>query len=127
MKTLKIYFKPVSYLLTFLILLQGCTVYKIQSSLDEAVVTKDKVKLVTKQNETQKYLYITTFNDEFYGVKMVNNQLTKTPVQKENIEIIRTKDKGTSTLLSLLVVGAGGFALLYIVALNTWNNAFDSL
>ena len=127
MKTLKSLMQPISHLLTFLILLQGCTVYKKQNiSLEQAAATNNKVELLTKQNQTQKFLYITSINDEFYGVNKVNSQLFKTPLHEEDIEIIRTKDKGTSTFLTILAIGAGGFAALYILALIAWNNTFDS-
>ncbi len=108
MKTLKTYFKTISYLLTFLILLQGCTVYKKQNiSLEQAAAIKDKVKLVTKENEKQKYLYVTTINQEYYGIKKVNSELTKIPLQEENLEIVRTEDKVASTFTSLLAFAGG--------------------
>ncbi len=45
MKTLKTHIKPISYLLTILILLQGCTIYKSSGvSLEEATQAETKVK-----------------------------------------------------------------------------------
>ena len=104
MKTLKQNFKLISYLLSFLILLQGCTVYhKQNNSLEQAVVTKDKVKLVTKENEKQKYVYVTQINEEYYGIKKVDGKPTKFLLQEENIDILRTEDKVGSTVFSLLL------------------------
>lgn len=35
----------------------------------QGVKVKKKVKLVTTDNETQKYRYVFSINDEYYGVK----------------------------------------------------------
>ena len=125
MKTLKIFIKPISYLLTFLILLQGCTVYKKQNiSLEQAVATKNRVKLVTKENEKQKHLYVTTNNGEYYGTKKVNNEIIIIPLQEENIKNIRTVDKAASTIATLLTFSVGTLVFLGGVALISFTSAF---
>jgi len=124
MKTLKICLKPISYLLTFLILLQGCTVYKKQNiSLEQAVETKNKVKILTKENEKQKYDYVTTNNGEYYGTKKVNKELIKTPIQKENIKVIKTKNIASSIYVSILASAGGLLVLGSIIAGITGNFA----
>ena len=93
MKALKIYFKPVSYLLTFLILLQGCTVYKKQNiSLEQAVETKGKVKLVTKTNDRHIFKYITNFNGEYYGIDKRKGEVIKYPLHEKDINTYKTKE-----------------------------------
>ena len=124
MKTVKLSLKPITYFLAFLILFQGCTVYNTQNlSLEQAAATKDKAKIVTKQNETLKYLYITKIDDKFYGVKMVNNQLIKIPVEENNLDIIRLKDKRASNTASILLGVVGGLGAAFIIAMAI---AFDT-
>ena len=76
MKKLKTYFKPISYLLTFLILLQGCTVYKSSGvSLDEAFQAETKVRVEKKNGEKEKYLQIVVMDDgKYYGKKEVSGK-----------------------------------------------------
>lgn len=126
MKPLKQLFKPISYLLSLLILLQGCTVYKTQNvTLQQAAETKDKVKILTKDGETQKYLYVTPIKEEYYGIKKVDGKPTKFLLQEENIEILRTENKAASfgytmllgipTIVAVIIIGTliagdeGGF------------------
>lgn len=88
-----------------LILLQSCVVYKkTPVSLEQAAATKHKVKIVTKENEKQKYLYVTTINEEYYGIIKVDGKLAKIPLQEENLEIVRMEDKVKSFLYSILLI-----------------------
>ena len=108
MRTLKVHLKVVALFFSVLILFQGCTVYKNQNiSLDQAAATKDKVKIVTKNNQTVKYLNITKINQEYFGFKKVNGDLTKIPIQKEDIEIVRIKDKPMSAVVGVLTFLGG--------------------
>jgi hypothetical protein len=108
MKTTTRHLKVVALFFSVLILFQGCTVYKNQNiSLDQAAATKDKVKIVTKNNQTVKYLNITKINQEYFGFKKVNGDLTKIPIQKEDIEIVRIKDKPMSAVVGVLTFLGG--------------------
>ena len=84
MKKLKKHLKPICLFLAFIVTFQGCTIYKQQNiSLEEAVnlqgvKTKKKVKVVTLDNETQKYSYIFAVNDAYYGVKKTPYKQTQT-------------------------------------------------
>lgn len=120
MKRLKKYFKAISFFLACIIQTQGCTVYKKQTiTLEEAASTNDKVKLVTKANETQKYLYITNVNREFYGIKKINNDLTKILLQQENLYSIRPIDKGGSHIATVLIgLGIMGLVVVGIAGLS---------
>ena len=106
MKTIKIFLNSICYLLAFLILFQGCTVYKKQNiSLKEAANTNSKVKVITEENKTQKYLYIINKNGEYYGIKKINNKRTEAPLQQENLKGIRIKDKSTSNIYTAVLLG----------------------
>ncbi|MDH3323300.1 MAG: hypothetical protein OEM04_09935 [Flavobacteriaceae bacterium] len=108
MRTLKVHLKVVALFFSVLILFQGCTVYKNQNiSLDQAAAAKDKVKIVTKNNQTVKYLNITKINQEYFGFKKVHGDLTKIPIQKEDIEMVRIKDKPMSAVVGILTFLGG--------------------
>ncbi len=101
--------------LSALILLQGCTVYKRQNiSLEQAAVTKDKVKLVTKNNQTLKYLNITKINQEYFKIKKDNGDLTKIPIQNEDIDMVRIKNKPLSAVVGLLTF-LGGLLVVAVI------------
>ena len=109
-----------SYLLAFLILLQGCTVYKKQNiSLEQAVATKGKVKLVTKTNDRHKFKYITNVNGEYYGIDKRKGEVIKYPLHEKDINTIRPKSKGQSIAITILAFSpliyvAGGLILFGI-------------
>ena len=95
--------KPISLLLAIVVLLQGCTIYKQQNiTLESAAIQGAKVKVVTKDNKTQKYLYITSINDEYYGVIKGKDGLLKIPLQQENIKNINIKNKAASLAVNIL-------------------------
>ena len=108
MKIFKKYLMPISFFLSFIIILQGCTIYKKQNiSLEEAVslqgvVAKKKVKVVTIDNETQIYRYVTAINDKYYGVKKEQDGLTQIPLQQENLKTVKIQDKGATIIVGVL-------------------------
>lgn len=115
---------PISFLLAFTIILQGCTIYKKQNiSLKEAltmqgVKAKKKVKVVTLDNETQKYNYVTAVNDEYFGVKKGKDGLTQIPLKQENLKTIKIQDKALSVVVSVLsFLGTLGIIAFGLVAI----------
>ena len=103
MKTIKLSLKRITYSLAFLILFQGCTVYKKQNiSLEQAYETKDKVKLVTKTNDRHIFKYITNVNGEYYGIDTRKGEVIKFPLHEKDINTIRIKSKGQSIAFTLL-------------------------
>ena len=111
MKPLKNYFKPISFLLSIIILLQGCTVYKRSPvSLDEAIQAQTMVKIEKKNGEIEKHdLIVVLENGEIFGKKFKRNNFKKnnsfgfyelTAINKEQISKIQLKDKKASRLLT---------------------------
>lgn len=106
--------KKTTLLLIAFILFQGCTAYKSANvTLEDACKSQTKVKIKTNDNQTLKYLNITQIHQEYFGVKKVNGDLTNIPIQKDDIESVRIKDKtmsaigGVLTGLGALVVAVG--------------------
>ena len=122
MKKIKTSSKPISFLLAFLILLQGCTVYKAYDvSMWEAARSQDKVILVTKQGQVEKYQYVVIVNKQYYGVKEVDGKLTKTLLEEQYYKSIRTKEKGTPAIIAIFFVYPLVTALTILFLIAEWN------
>ncbi len=104
MKTLKKQFKSVALILSMLILLQGCTVYKSSSvSLEQAEQNQSKVKVITKNNKKLKFTRIGVEDGSYYGVKKSKTVLIKTPLDRDLIDTINEKNKTLSIVLSIVM------------------------
>jgi hypothetical protein len=102
MKTLKKQFKSIALILSMLILLQGCTVYKASSvSLEQATLNKSKVKIMTKNNVKLKFERIVVEDGNYYGIRTVDSQNVKLLLDTNTVEMIKEKDKILSTILSI--------------------------
>ena len=123
MKTIKLFFKPITYLLTFLILLQGCVIYKKKpSTIDEAVKANTNVRIETKDDKTIKFKRIEFRNGQYLGIskslkthKEINTttglveekiqiENLQTPLQENNINEILIKSKTMSTVVPIALV-----------------------
>jgi len=109
MKTVKIFLQAISYLLAFVILLQGCTVYKSSAgSIDQAIQAQTQVRIEKKNGEIEKYNEIIRMDDgEIYGKRLTKNQSKQffklVAIEEEQINKIQLKDKTASTLVTLAI------------------------
>ena len=117
-----------SILLSILILLQSCTVYhKYSSSLDDAITSNDKVKIVIPSYDSYKFKKIQKIDGEIYGLmynksgsykELVSRKtiptdketMTYVQIYKNELNDLHLKNKTASTVLSItipfVVVGA---------------------
>ena len=113
MKTIKKQINSIALILSVLILLQGCTVYKsVPVSLEQAANSETKVKVLTNSNEKLIFKRIGVENGSYYGVKKVKRNMVKIPLDKKMLNKINVKDKTMSIILSVgipiaLLLGAG--------------------
>ena len=121
MKAVKRNLKWAAKILSFLILLQSCTVYhKYSSSVDEAIAANDKVKLQVPEDDPYKFLKLVRIENEIYGVakrnshasKELNGRIVDTSYEgkynliklsEEDQRNIHVKNKGASTALSIVI------------------------
>ena len=102
MKTIKKQIKSVTLILSMLILLQGCTVYKsVSVTLEQAAKEENKVRLETTSGEKLKFKRIGIDNGEYYGVKKVKGNIVKVPLDTNYIKNVKLKDKTLSTILTI--------------------------
>lgn len=104
MKFIRTFIKKIAFILSLLLLFQGCTVYqKAAITLEEAYQANDKVRVETKIGEKFKFNYIDFEEGVFYGVKDKYGEITKLPLDSNYIERIKLKDKTGSILASILI------------------------
>jgi len=120
MKSIKSNLKWAAKIISFLILLQSCTVYhKYAGSVDEAVASNDKVWLETSPEDyPNTFLKLVRIDDEIYGVAKKKSSASKElrtqivdssyegkynliKLNDEDLKDIRLKNKGASTALSV--------------------------
>lgn len=102
MKTIKKQIKSITLILSLLVLLQGCTVYKSASvSLDQAANDESKVRLETTSGEKLKFKRIGVENGNYYGIKKVKGNIVKVPLDTNYIKKVKLKDKTLSTILTI--------------------------
>ncbi len=106
MKKIKKRLKVLSLFLTALMLLQSCIVYhKIPRTLEQASQERTKTKITNSNKDVFKYKYITFEDGVYYGVKKKSGELVKTPLDQEYISKVLTKNKSTSTWLTVAAIG----------------------
>jgi hypothetical protein len=118
-------FRMTSYLLTFLILCQSCTIYRSTNiSLDEAIETENKVRVKTTSETKYAFKRIERGEDIIYGIAGKNSKAgkelaqyilsenfsdSKVKIRLDEIPIheINPKNKTLSVLVPLITAGVG--------------------
>jgi len=123
MKTIKIHLKIVAILISSMILLQGCTVYKsTTASLEDVSKSQIKAKILTTDNQTLKFKRIDFIDGNYIGVisddMEVNPEIEFMPLDKNNIQSIKVKDKTVSTILTVVIPIAVVGGVLVIIGSN---------
>jgi len=116
MKTIKIHLKIAAFLISLMILMQGCTVYKSSAAtLDEAHKSQNKVKVTTSNNESIKFNSVDFIDSEYYGISKQEND--KVLLDENKIKLIRLKNKTLSTIVSIgTPIVLGGLIYLIVAA-----------
>lgn len=125
--------KSLSLLLALLLLLQSCNVYHSPTTLETAVAAKEKVMVVTEDNQKYRFKWLEKNDDRLTGVTKSGSPTAKklvgTPGSFDgtnvafdlsglDIEQVRLRNKSSSTsLTAITIVGtllAGALAIFYI-------------
>jgi hypothetical protein len=103
MKAFKIHLRTLTFFLSALILLQGCTVYKSTSvSLDEALKAEIQTRVKTNYNQTLKFKRIGFEDGQYYGVKKINGEMIKTHIDEQKVEKVQLKDESLSVFITVV-------------------------
>lgn len=129
MKALIKYLKPVTYLLSLLILFQGCKIYhSTPVSVEKAINTSKYVK-IKDENNTYKFKYLSEGDGKLYGfmhrnsktAKLLSNQivdndlgngLVKIELKKEQATEIYPINNALSDVVSIVIVPVTLIAIL---------------
>ncbi len=103
MKTIKLFLKPITYLLVFLILFQGCTVYKSKPvTLEYASEIGEPVRIEKTDGKKLKLLKVAKWNDgNYYGDRKEKEFVKHILINEEEISKVELKDKKRSTINSI--------------------------
>ena len=104
--------KATPILLAFLILLQGCSVYKGSLTLEEAIATQKQVKVrTTEYPKPLLFKRIEAVDGQYIGIPKRYSSSQAVVLQEEKITEIKEHDKTASTIISFtplaLIVAAG--------------------
>ena len=96
MKKTRQHLKRIAMLLIFLMTLQSCSIYYSKTaSVDEAIQSDNKVKVITSTNDTYKFKKIKRENNQIYGVV---KKRSKTAETLSDLGIIKNSDSKTVTI-----------------------------
>jgi hypothetical protein len=105
MKIIRKCIEPLVLFFTILTLFQSCVAYEKSSvSLDWAAKQELRAKVQMKTNETYKFKRISYENQHYYGIKKINGDIIKTPLQANELNKIQLQDKSTSTIATITTV-----------------------
>ena len=99
-------------LFAFLLLLQGCTVYKGSITLDEAVKAQKRVKVTTTETpKPYEFKHIEFINGEYKGIPKRYDQSGDVIIKEESITGIKEYDKTGTNIVTFaplaLIIGLG--------------------
>ncbi|SFS94038.1 hypothetical protein SAMN04487906_2222 [Zhouia amylolytica] len=132
MKVIGMHIKSFCLVISSIMLLQSCSIYRSQSSsIDEAVTSGDKVLVLNDNLERFRFKRLVIEKDSLFGITKKNSreakrlsQLVNTPYYDHFIKIhlpekdiyeIRRKNKSLSTVLTI-AIPVSAFALAIILA-----------
>ena len=112
MKFLQSKVQSVAVFLAILLLSQGCTVYKGSISLEEAVASKQKVKVTTSEYPKPiRFSRIEQVDGEYVGMPKRYGSSEAVILQEDKITQIKEHDKTTSNIITFsplaLIIGLG--------------------
>ncbi len=119
MKKIKKRLKVIALFLSGLILLQSCSTYKTSITLEQAAQQEKAVKIITVDDDTNKYKYIVYEDGQFYGVKNNPGEDVKFPINAEEVADVLMK-KGLPWWAWTIIGVAIGVGLVFLIALLTY-------
>ena len=70
--------------------------------IEEATKQSQKTKVKYENDEIHRFLYVVEENDNYYGVEKENGEITKTQIDTNRIENVRTYNKSRSVTATIL-------------------------
>ena len=106
--------------LASLMLFQSCVVYhKTPKSLEEASQARTTTRITNNTGETDKYDFILYEDGVYYGMLKdfdERGKWVKTPLKETEIEVVLTKNKTASTLITIGLITVPVVVLVGVIA-----------
>ena len=119
--------KSICWLLIVVITLQSCSVYQKNSvNLNEASDAKTKVLVTRINNQKVRFKKIVQIDSSFYGIKHIDGEEIKIPLNKNDIKSVKVLDKTATTFanIGLTVVSLG---VIVIIILASGSNDYGGI
>ena len=114
-------------LLSCLLLLQSCRVYRNKNiTLDEAVTSESRVKIKTADNRTLKFQKVVFENGQYLGIKNKYRGYEQIPLTSEMIQRIRPQNKTVSAILTGTLAAFLVSFLIVDAVLGSWGTGLFS-
>lgn len=119
----RLHMNRIALSLASLMLFQSCVVYhKTPKSLDEASRLRTTTRITNHTGVTDKYDFILYEDGMYYGVFKdfdERGKWVKTPLQESEIEVVQTKNKTASTLITIGLITVPVLTLVGVIAVGS--------
>lgn len=118
--------KLISLFFISIIMFQSCVGYQSTSiSLEQAAKEQKRTKIRTSSNNKYYYEKIVLEEGQFYGIKKLNKNMVKIPLDTNEINDVYLQSKSKSSWMTIVAIAIPVIALVFI-ALDEVDNSFSS-
>jgi PBP1b-binding outer membrane lipoprotein LpoB len=122
LKTLKKWLKSITLFFISIMMFQGCVAYQSASvSLEQAVREQKRTKINTISQKKYHYEQIVFEEGKFYGLKKLNKNMVKIPLDTNEIDNVFIQSKSKSTWVTVAII-AIPIIILTIIAIEELNS-----
>jgi len=126
MKALKRRLKSITLFFVSITMFQSCVAYQSASvTLEEAVREQKRTKINTISSKKQLYQQIVFEEGQFYGLKRLNRNMVKIPLDTKEINDVFIQSKSKSTWMTIAIIAIPLIALS-ILAIDDLNNSYNN-
>ena len=124
MKALKNWLKLITLFYISIMMFQSCVAYQSASvSLEQAVSEQKRTRINTISRKKYHYEKIVFEEGQFYGLKKLNKNMVKIPLDTNVINDVFIQSKSKSTWVTVAIIAIPLIAFT-ILALDDLNNSF---
>ncbi|KGO95255.1 hypothetical protein Q767_12400 [Flavobacterium enshiense DK69] len=84
------------------------------------------MKVITRDDKKHKFRKIEKIGSVYYGSIKINGEITKIPLQQNEIKSLRQVDKTTSTILTVGTILVSAGAIVIVIGIITFDYNPDS-
>ena len=112
------------FLISISFLFSNCQVYqKVPVTLEEASATKQRVRIITKDNQKIFYKSVVKTDNTYYGLEESGSNIIQKPIKTEEIQRIQIINKPKSRLVSIATGTVSAGLLIFLIGSNVTTGA----